>query len=422
MALPNWQRTITTTTGDVVPGAEVEVVNEATGLPADLYMSRAGTSAKTNPFFADSSGFAEFYADPGEYRITATGAAGSQVWRYEVLTGTAALMANDTGENSLLAAIDNSSTASSKKSDYDKSALELNGITLQASQEFGIVINDVRVIVEIGETVTLPTLSNATDYKVYAAADGTLSAQEYDTPAPANSALIGGFHAAYSDAAIVERSLWDFAWKPATGSPRAMALSLSERVWADIYLMDSDYGINGHSRPDAQIADGGSPPKRPIAYGGDGSAAYSSFTQYLAKEMAAAAGKRLPDYDEFADIAYGTVTGQVSGSDPVTTKHQAGLRSAIGLEQATGAMWLWGQENWDRGNGSSGYAWYAADTDGAGQVYTSGSAGVGASLFGGDWDGSGQSGPRCSHWFIEPWYSSSYCSARAVSDHTKYGV
>lgn len=101
MALPNWQRTITTTTGDVVPGAEVEVVNEATGLPADLYTSRAGTSAKANPFFADSSGFAEFYADPGEYRITATGAAGSQTWRYEVLSGTAALMTNDTGGESL---------------------------------------------------------------------------------------------------------------------------------------------------------------------------------------------------------------------------------------------------------------------------------------------------------------------------------
>lgn len=101
MALPNWQRTITTTTGDVVPGAEVEVVDEATGLTADLYTSRAGTSAKSNPFFADSSGFAEFYADPGEYRITATGAAGSQTWRYEVLAGTAALMTNDTGGSSL---------------------------------------------------------------------------------------------------------------------------------------------------------------------------------------------------------------------------------------------------------------------------------------------------------------------------------
>lgn len=104
MALPNWQRTITTTTGDVVPGAEVEVVNETTGLTADIYTSRAGTSAKSNPFFADSTGFAEFYADPGEYRITATGAAGSQTWRYEVLTGTAAMMTNSAGGDSLRSA------------------------------------------------------------------------------------------------------------------------------------------------------------------------------------------------------------------------------------------------------------------------------------------------------------------------------
>jgi len=307
-----------------------------------------------------------------------------------------------------------------KKSDYDKPALEFDGATLQASQQFYVVINDAKVTIGSGETVTLPTLSNATDYKVYVAADGTLSAQEYDTSAPANSALVGGFHAAYSDASIVERSLWDFAWKPTTGSPRAMALSLSERIWADIYLMDIDYGINGHSRPDAQIADDGSAPKRPIVYGGDGSATYSSFTQYIAKEMAASAGKRLPDYDEFADIAYGTVTGQVSGSDPVTTKHQAGLRSAIGLEQATGAMWQWGQENWDRGNGSSGYAWYAADTDGAGQVQTSGSSGVGASILGGNWDQSGISGSRCSTWSGEPWDSSTSISGRGVCDHKKH--
>jgi len=90
MALPIWQRTITTEAGDVIPGAEVEVVNEATGLAADIFSNRAGTTPRTNPFFTGANGFAQFYAAPGEYRITATGPTGSITWRWNVLPGTAA--------------------------------------------------------------------------------------------------------------------------------------------------------------------------------------------------------------------------------------------------------------------------------------------------------------------------------------------
>lgn len=308
------------------------------------------------------------------------------------------------------------------KSDYDTPSLIVDATDLKSSQDFSVVVNNQKVDVSADTSVTLPTLSNATDYKVYAADDGTLSAQEYDNAAPANSVLVGGFHAAYSDASIVERSLWDFAWKPATGSPRAMALTLSGRVWADIYKMDTEYGVNGYSRPDAQIADGDSLPLRSLAYGGDGAAAYPDFNSYTAKELAASAGKRLPDHAEFQDYAYGTVTGQVSGTNPDTTKHQAGLRSAIGCEQASGAQWEWGNEIWDRGNGSTGYNWYAADTDIRGEVYAAGASSVGVSRYGGQWDDNGKSGSRCSGWVHEAWDSRPHVSARAVCTHTKYGV
>ena len=97
MALPIWQRTITTESGDVIPGAEVEVVNEATGLAADIFSNRAGTTPLTNPFFTGADGFAQFFVAPGEYRITATGPTGSITWRFNVLTGDAALMTNNTG-------------------------------------------------------------------------------------------------------------------------------------------------------------------------------------------------------------------------------------------------------------------------------------------------------------------------------------
>ena len=83
MAIPNWQRTIVNDEGQVVPNAEIQVVNEATSLNADLYSDRDGAVPIANPFFATSEGFAEFYTDPGVYRITATGPGGSITWRYE---------------------------------------------------------------------------------------------------------------------------------------------------------------------------------------------------------------------------------------------------------------------------------------------------------------------------------------------------
>jgi hypothetical protein len=88
MTLPNWQATIVEANGDVVPSAEVEVILEATGLPATIFSDRAGSTPLTNPFFTGPDGFAQFYAAAGEYRITATGSGGTRTWRYEVLLGT----------------------------------------------------------------------------------------------------------------------------------------------------------------------------------------------------------------------------------------------------------------------------------------------------------------------------------------------
>lgn len=292
-----------------------------------------------------------------------------------------------------------------------------DGSSLKTQQKFTLFINNELMTFNEDENVQVPALNAASDYKIYALADGTIIAQAWALPEPSDSILVGGFHAAYSNGVIVERSIWDFGWRPKC-NPRAMVLSLSNRVWADIYLMDTAYGLNGYSRPNAQIADGGSLPVRPLVYGGNGVSTYTSFTQYVAKELCASAGKKLPNSGDFEDIAYGTVTGQAAGVDPVTTKYQAGLRSAIGCEQVTGAMWQWGSEVWDRGTGSTGYAWYAADTDNKGQVYSAGSAGVGTVPFGGHWDDSGFAGARASTWGSGPWVSYNNVGARGICDHT----
>jgi hypothetical protein len=91
MSKPVWQRTIVTNTGDIVAGAEITVIDENTGVyPAGIYSDRAGTvPIPEGTLFADSEGFVRFYADPGEYRVTAAGVPGSITWRYQALPGDA---------------------------------------------------------------------------------------------------------------------------------------------------------------------------------------------------------------------------------------------------------------------------------------------------------------------------------------------
>ena len=101
MALPNWQRTIVTETGNVIQNAEIKVVNEATGLDADIFSDRDGLVELSNPFFTGSDGFAQFYTSPGEYRVTAIGPNGQVTWRYEVLSGTASIRDVGTGSTQL---------------------------------------------------------------------------------------------------------------------------------------------------------------------------------------------------------------------------------------------------------------------------------------------------------------------------------
>lgn len=85
---PIWQATIQNAQGDIVPGAQISVVDEGTGLLATIYSTRTG-GAQVNPFLAGSDGFAQFYAPAGTYRITAKNLSTleERVWRYVRLVG-----------------------------------------------------------------------------------------------------------------------------------------------------------------------------------------------------------------------------------------------------------------------------------------------------------------------------------------------
>lgn len=69
--------------GNVIPSATVSVVNAA-GTAPSLYSDAARTTAKTQPFTTNSSGFYEFYVAPGTYTITAQSGGFSQTKTVEL--------------------------------------------------------------------------------------------------------------------------------------------------------------------------------------------------------------------------------------------------------------------------------------------------------------------------------------------------
>jgi hypothetical protein len=70
LSLARHQFTVTDQSGNIVPGAHVEVRSEIPGQPlVALYSDRAGTVALGNPIDADSNGYVYFHVVGGAYQI-----------------------------------------------------------------------------------------------------------------------------------------------------------------------------------------------------------------------------------------------------------------------------------------------------------------------------------------------------------------
>ena len=96
MSLPAFQTTVVNGTGDILTAATVTVTVESTGAAAVLFSDRNGTIGLGSGGVFSVNGttaFAQFFAAPGEYRIEANDAVSgfSETWRYQVLSGTAAV-------------------------------------------------------------------------------------------------------------------------------------------------------------------------------------------------------------------------------------------------------------------------------------------------------------------------------------------
>jgi hypothetical protein len=279
--------------------------------------------------------------------------------------------------------------------------------TLETASDITVVVGTALVTIAEGTAVTLPALSNGTDYTIYANADGTLEAVDADSAAPASSRTAGGFHS-FANGGIALRSLWDINWRP-KASPRAMVLDPGGSVWGDIYLTDVEYTLNGYSRNGQQIADDSDRPILPATVGGDGTAVCPSASWWQFLDIFMAAGKRYAIYEELVSLAYGVVERQAVGTDPGTTQHQAGHRSACGAEQITGVMWQW----FSGASPTEGSGWVSI-AEGRGDVYANN---LKAPIFGAASHNGAHSGSRASAWNRAPDITRSDIGARAVSDH-----
>lgn len=274
----------------------------------------------------------------------------------------------------------------------------------------------------VATAVTMPALTAGTDYAIYACTDGSVRADaSFSAPTgytTANSRKIGGFHyspgghsgvsgGGNATAQINEYSLWDLKFKPACLDPRGMAL-VADGFWADIYLLGVDHLTNGSSKYNVTIADGASPPKVPTKFGGNGTTAYTSLNWWEAGEVMAHHGKRLPNYAEFAALAFGTTEASSIGVDPVSTTWAAAYISKWGCAQVSGSLWQWGA---NFGGGAAAAGW-VINTVGRGSTYQL----ENAAIFGGDWGGVSVSGSRASYWVNSPTLSGSSFGARGVCD------
>lgn len=287
------------------------------------------------------------------------------------------------------------------------------------------------VVTFVGATaISMPVLTAGTDYAIWVKDDATIQATTNFSSAPGagNWRKIGGFHYAPggnaaavaggdTTPAINAYSLWDLKFRPACSDPRGMAL-VADSFWSDIYLMGVDHLTNGTSKYNVTIADGSAPPKIPTKFGGNGSTAYSTLNWWESSEVLQSWGKRLPTYDEFAALAYGTTEAISSGGSDVPTTGVTGtgatnawnkFTSRWGVIQATGCLYVWGGEF---GGGAAGAAW-AANTGGRGSTYQM----ENAVIFGGYWGSTTESGSRCSYWNNSPTGSLYSIGARGVCDH-----
>lgn len=294
---------------------------------------------------------------------------------------------------------------------------------IQTAVDLYTSVADTQFFVPSGSSLIMPTLVAGTDYAFYLCYDGTLRADSNFT-APSgyttgNSRFLGMGHYAPGGNAAAQSggnttpafnpySLFDLTYRPSRKDWRGMTTDPGEGFCGMIYLLNTEHIANGPSAYNRVIADGSSPPKIPTQFGGTGSNSYSDLNWWTAREVLAAYGMRPPTYGEFSALAYGTTEASSIGTDQGSTILNAAYTSRCGIIQASGVMWIWGDEF---GGGAAAAGW-TANTGGRGSTYQM----ENAVIFGGAWDTGSYCGSRSSGWGDSPAFSYNYIGCRGVCD------
>lgn len=329
--------------------------------------------------------------------------------------------------------------------------IKTSATTLAIKAGTHVKIGNAYVSFSAQTAITMPALTAGEDYSVWVKPDGSAVAlaDPYFSPAaaPVPGALkIGGFHnglvapgttpasggfatTGFTSqggnypwtqskvdriAGINEFSIWDLAHR-SKGEQRGFTFDPQQKVWVAIYLCNPDHITNGISRYNTPAASGTVLPIIPLEYGGDGVMTYGRLSAYEALEILASHGCRLITQEEFASGALGVTEGQSVGGAASTipaTKREPGYTSRIGLEQATGHIWVFGGPLTSMG-GSAPNAGPSRGT-----FY----GGAGLPLFGGNRADAASSGSRASNWGSVFLDSNWYFGLRAACDHYQGGI
>lgn len=294
---------------------------------------------------------------------------------------------------------------------------------ISTSQQFYVEVGGSLLNIAANTSVVMPALVSGGDYAIYACSDGSLRADlnwSYPTGYTSlNSRFIGCGHYAPGGNAAAQSggnttpafnaySFFDLTYRPSRKDWRGMTTDPGDGFCVAIYLLNTNPDVNGASKYNVAIADGASPPKIPLVFGGNGSSNYANFNWWNASEALAAQGLRMPTYGEFSSFAYGTTEASSIGTDQGSTILNAAYTSKCGVIQSSGVMWVWGNEF---GGGTAAASW-AANTDGRGSTYQL----ENAVLLGGGWGDASDSGSRASTWFYSPPVSVGFIGARGVCD------
>jgi len=313
-----------------------------------------------------------------------------------------------------------------------------------------------RTLVEFTQDtpVQMPTeLIPGSDLAFYACSDGSVRASGRfdglpDLPA-GQWRLIGGAHVSLTPPGSTVRSggfngilwtqtdvdaiaglnlwsLWDLFYRPVS-DPRGM-VCVGGAFWADIYLCAQDYE-SGSSRARVTVANARDKPACPAMQRWALANIQPTFSAgwYEAQAIALSLHKRLPSLHEFAAAAFGVHEQQSPAYyDLRRSGRSPGHTSRWGLEQATGHLWVWGQELLtDPRAGQWNWRWFAYTNplnNNRGGMYAQvdTEASLRAVVLGGSWNTGEYSGSCCASLVASPFYVGDDTGIRLFSAHRQH--